>query len=111
VNKLLSLALTPEGDVKDEVAALLLERLTRSELKSFLATLLREMKRRHVYVSVAGDPAVAGNAAQGRYPGREVDVARDESLGAGVRISAGDDIVDASVRGYVRGIIEELEGT
>ena len=30
---------------------------------------------------------------------------------AGVRVRAGDDIIDASVRGYIRDIIEKLEGT
>ena len=36
---------------------------------------------------------------------------KDESLGAGVKVSAGDDVVDASVNGYIREIIEELGGT
>jgi hypothetical protein len=111
VNRLLALALTPEGDVRDDVAATLLQGLSRSELKDFLAALRREVHRRHISVAVAGDPATAGDAAAVRYPGREVDVERDERLGAGLRISAGDDIVDASVRGYVRKIIEELGGT
>jgi F0F1-type ATP synthase delta subunit len=44
-----------------------------------------------------------------RYPGRAVGINRDESLGAGMRLRAGDDIVDASVRGYIRDIIEKLE--
>ena len=111
MNRFLALALTPTGDVRDDVAAMLLQSLSRSELKDFLAALRRELHRRHISVDVAGDPTVAGNAAAGRYPGREVDVERDERLGAGLRISAGDDIVDASVRGYVRKIIEELGGT
>jgi F0F1-type ATP synthase delta subunit len=112
VKKLVSLALTPAGDVTDGIAAMLLERLSRSQLKEFLAALRRELKRRHVYVSVAGEPgsAVSGAVAE-RFPGRELDLSRDDSLGGGVRISAGDDIVDASMRGYIRQIIEELGGT
>jgi F0F1-type ATP synthase delta subunit len=50
-------------------------------------------------------------AVEEQYPGRDVGVTTDESLGAGVRISAGDDIVDASIRGYIREIIGDLEGT
>lgn len=37
-------------------------------------------------------------------------MAADEALGAGVKVSAGDDVVDASVQGYIREIIEELGG-
>ena len=112
MKRLVSLALTPEGDVKEGVAAMLLEHLSRSELKEFLAALRRELKRRHVYVSVAGEPGptVSGAMAE-RFPGRALDVSRDDSLGGGVRGSAGDDIVDASMRGYIRQIIEELGGT
>jgi len=112
VNKLVSLVLTPAGDVREEAAAMILDHVSRSELKGFLAALRRELKRRHVYVSVAGEPGpeVSGAMAR-RFPERELDLVRDDSLGGGVRISAGDDIVDASMRGYIRQIIEELGGT
>ena len=112
MKRLVALALTPAGDVKEGVAEMLLERLSRSQLKEFLAALRREIKGRHVYVSVAGEsgPAVSGAMAE-RFPGRELDLSRDDSLGGGVRISAGDDIVDASMQGYIRQIIEELGGT
>lgn len=43
-----------------------------------------------------------------RYPGRELSIYRDEGLGAGVKVSAGDDIVDASVKGYLRELLEEI---
>lgn len=91
---------------------MLLERLTRSQLKEFLSALRQELKRRRVYVTVAGDPEPGvATAVEGQYPGRDVGVTKDEALGAGVRISAGDDIVDASIRGYIREIIGDLEGT
>jgi hypothetical protein len=106
------LALTPDGEVNEEVAAMLLDRLTRSQLKQFLVALRQELKRRRVYVTVAGkpDPSVAPAVGE-QYPGRDIGVEQDETLGAGVRISAGDDIVDASIRGYIREIIGDLEGT
>jgi hypothetical protein len=112
VKRLVALALTPEGEVRDEVASRLLELLSRSQLKEFLAALRRELKRRQVHATLAGrvDAEVGISLAQS-YPGRELTVAQDASLGGGVRISAGDDIVDASMRGYIREIIEELGGT
>jgi hypothetical protein len=104
------LALTAEGEVNEEVAAMLLDRLSRSQLKRFLVALRQELKRRRVYVTVAGAPDASVAPAIGeQYPGRDVGVETDETLGAGVRISAGDDIVDASIRGYIREIIGDLE--
>jgi F0F1-type ATP synthase delta subunit len=112
VKRLVALALTSAGEVRAEVAARILETLSRSQLKDFLAALRRELKRRQVHVTVAG-AAGAGmeDALSESYPGREVTMARDDTLGGGVRVMAGDDIVDASMRGYVREIIEELGGT
>jgi hypothetical protein len=111
-NPFIKLAFSPDGEVNEEVAAILLDRLTRSQLKEFLSALRRDLKRTRVYVSVAGDPdASVAAAVEQQYPGRDVGVTTDESLGAGVRISSGDDIVDASIRGYIREIIGDLEGT
>ena len=112
MKRLVALVLTPQGDVRDEAASRLLELLSRSQLKEFLAALLRELKRRQVHATLAGaaDAEVSTSLAKS-YPGRELTVAQDASLGGGVRVSAGDDIVDASMRGYIREIIEELGGT
>jgi hypothetical protein len=95
------------------VAAAIIQGLSRAQLKEFLAALRREVKRRAVYVAVAGEPDIGavGDSMAGHYAGREIQVARDDGLGAGVRVRAGDDIVDASVRGYIRSIIDELGGT
>jgi hypothetical protein len=112
MNRLARLILAPDGQVDEQDAASLLSGFTRAQLKAFLAALRRELLRRRVSVEVAGEagPSV-GAAMQGRYPGRAVEVLRQESLGGGVRVSAGDDIVDASIQGYIKGIIEKLEGT
>jgi hypothetical protein len=112
VDRLAKLVLTSDGQVDEQAASSLLSGFTRAQLKAFLAALRREIIRRRVSVEVAGEPgASVGVAMAERYPGRTVDVVRQESLGGGVRISAGDDIVDASIRGYIKGIIEKLEGT
>ena len=54
MKRLVALALTPGGEVREDVAARLLETLSRSQLKDFLAALRRELKRRRVHVTVAG---------------------------------------------------------
>ncbi len=112
MKRLIDIALDADGEVRDDVAARVLESLSRSDLKRFLAALRRELKQRRVFVTLAGE-ASAGmdESISGSYGGRALSIERDESMGAGVRVRAGDDIVDASVRGYIKDIIEKLEGT
>jgi hypothetical protein len=111
MKKLVALILTPDGQVRDDIASEVLSHLSRSDLKKFLVALRLELKRRIVQVMVAGRTGAAlDDAVALAWPGRRLDVETDETLGAGVKVSAGDDIVDASVHGYIREIIEELEG-
>jgi hypothetical protein len=112
VKRLVSLALGAEGEAAERITDSIVAELPRSELKRFLSALRREARRRSVALAVEGDAGgVAEAAVRTRYPGRLVEVVREQALGAGLRISAGDDIVDASVRGYIKEIIEELGGT
>ncbi len=112
MDRLVALVLSPDGEVDEQAAASLLSGFTRAQLKAFLAALRRELRRRQVMVEVAGgDGSAVREAIGARYPGRPVQVTREEGLGAGVRVSAGDDIVDASIQGYIRGIIEKLGST
>ena len=109
MNRLAQLSFTPEGMINEAVASQVLENLTRAQLKSYLAALRREMRRRRVYVALEGgrESEVSGPIGE-RYPGRELSIYRDQGLGAGVKVSAGDDIVDASVKGYLRELLEEI---
>jgi len=77
-----------------------LESLSRSDLKRFLAALRRELKQRRVFVTLAGSaPAGMDESISGSYGGARAFLSSgDDAMGAGVRVRAGDDIVDASVR-------------
>ncbi len=109
---LVDLALGPDGEIQEEVAQRVLQELSRSDLKKFLAALRRELKQRRVTVTLAGNPSTGMDESLSQsYGGRALSIERDETMGAGVRVRAGDDIIDASVRGYIRDIIEKLEGT
>lgn len=55
-----------------------------------------------------GTESEVSGAMSERYPGKELAVYRDDGLGAGVKISAGDDIVDASVKGYLKELLGEI---
>lgn len=112
MKRLVALVLDDGGDVKEDLAARVLADLSRAELKKFLAALRLELKRRVVHVGVAGEAGAGLDAAIARtWPGRTLRVRKDDALGAGVKVSAGDDVVDASVHGYIREIIEELGST
>ena len=112
MNKLVALVLGADDQVKEDIAAEIMAGLSRSDLKRFLAAFRLEMRRRIVQVALAGEAGAGlGTMLSRAYPGRRVDVEKDEKLGAGVKVSAGDDNVDASVHGYIKGIIEELGGT
>lgn len=104
-------AFSEDGTVAEDVAELVLRLSSRAQLKAFLAAARREQKKRSVSVQIAGEEAPVRVAVEERYPGRPVDVASDPALGAGVLVRAGDDIVDASVRGIIRKIIAELGST
>ena len=112
MNRLAQLTFAANGQINDEIAAWVLQNLSRSQLKAYLSALRREMRRRRVYVSVSGgqEAEVSGQIGE-RYPGRELSVSKDDRLGAGVKVSAGDDIVDASVQGYLRELLEEIGKT
>ena len=112
MNRLVALVLNAQGDVNEDVAASILAGLSRAELKRFLAAFRLELKRRVVQVTLAGRADASLDRTIGQaYPGRALRVRPDEALGAGVKVSAGDDVVDASVHGYIREIIEELGNT
>jgi hypothetical protein len=100
-----------DGSVRDDLGGEVIQVLSRSELKVLLGALHRELRRRSVVVEVAGTEAPARRAAERRYAGRTVDVHPNPGMGAGIRYRAGDDIVDASVRGAIRKIIAELGST
>jgi hypothetical protein len=100
-----------DGTVRDDVGAAVVAGLSRSELKVLLGSLRRDLRRRSVVVEVAGTEAPARQAAERRYAGASVDVHPNPGMGAGIRYRAGDDIVDASVRGAIRRIIAELGST
>ncbi len=109
MNRLAALTFTALGEINEEVASWALANLTRSQLKAYLSALRREMRRRRVYVAISGGKESDVSGAIGeRYPGRELALSRDEGLGAGVRVSAGDDIMDASVKGYLHELLEEI---
>ena len=112
MNRLVALVLDAHGDVNEDVAARILAGLSRAELKRFLAAFRLELRRRVVQVALAGKADGAlDRTINAAYPGRALRVQQDETLGAGVKVSAGDDVVDASVHGYIREIIEELGNT
>jgi F0F1-type ATP synthase delta subunit len=108
--KLARLTLTTSGEVDGRIASFALNRLSRSELKNYLFHLREEIARRRVEVSVAG-PAdeTLWKELEKEFSDKETIVSSDETLGAGVRVRDGDDVIDASVKGLVEETIDRLK--
>ena len=110
MKRLVELSFRADGELDDETVAFILQRLGRSDLKRYRDALLQVLRRRSVTVSLeGGTERDVDEALRGRFPSRQVDISRDPGLGAGVRVKAGDDVQDASVMGYVRNILSQLE--
>jgi F0F1-type ATP synthase delta subunit len=109
IHRLVELTLAADGTVDDRLVPAVLGRLTRTQLKEYLAGLRRKARTLRVEVAVSGEPGPdARSELERTFGGREIVVSRDEALGGGVKINAGDDVLDASVRGYLRATLEKL---
>jgi F0F1-type ATP synthase delta subunit len=109
IRRLVELTLAPDGTVDERLVPAVLARLSRSELKEYLAGLRRKARTLRVEVAVSGEPEPeARSALEQTFRGREVVVRSDEALGGGVKIKAGDDVLDASVRAYLRETLKKL---
>jgi hypothetical protein len=109
VKRLARLTLAAGGEVDEQLASFILGRLTRTELKEYLFELRRALGRRRVLVSVSGETAPALlEELEREFSGRQTVVSRDESLGGGVRLRAGDDVIDASVKGLFSETMDRL---
>lgn len=116
LKKLAQLTLLPappatEGaaEVNEEVASYVLDQLARSQLKDYLFELRAEVARGIVSASVSGGARGPVESGLGRRFGdKQALVSIDESLGAGLIVTAGNDRLDASIKGLFRQTIEKL---
>jgi hypothetical protein len=110
MRRLAKATLTAGGEVVENVADLIVGNLTRSKLKEYLSALRREIARRRVLVSVSG-PADRGfrDELERRFTGRQTIISGDDTLGGGIRVRSGDDLMDASIKGLVTETIDRLK--
>jgi hypothetical protein len=112
VKRLVELSLRSDFSVDDELAGRILSELGRADLRRYLAALRRELRRTGVRVTVeGGDELAVADTLRERFPERNIEVRRAQGTGAGVTVAAGDDVLDASVAGYLRAVLQELKGT
>jgi len=109
MRRLAEQSIAPDGSVDERVAAAVLRRLSRTQLKEYLAGLRGQLRARRVDVAVSGEAgAEARSALAAAFAGKEIVVKRDDALGGGLTVSAGDDVLDASARGYLRATMDRL---
>jgi F0F1-type ATP synthase delta subunit len=108
MHRLIELTLAVDGTVDERMLQVIAD-MKRSQLKEYLSGLRRVLRARRVEVAVSGEPGDAGRRELTRaFTGRELVVTADEGLGGGMKVSAGDDVLDASVRGILRATLEKL---
>jgi hypothetical protein len=109
MRRLAEQSIAPDGSVDERVAEAVLRRLTRAQLKEYLAGLRRQVRAQRVEAAVSGGtPEDAQRALSGAFSGKEIVVTKDDALGGGLTVSSGDDVLDASVRGYLRTTMDRL---
>ena len=92
-----------QRDIDAAAARTIIDKLTRPDLKQLLLYVRLEIRRRRVMVTAADniETSLRGQIER-MFPGTEISFARDPSLGGGIRVEHGDDIIDVSVKGLLQ---------
>lgn len=112
MRRLVELTLRPDLTVDEAVAGRILGELGRRDLRRYAKALKRAVERSSVRVAIeGGDAAAVGTELGPLFPGRHVVVTTTRGTGGGLQYVAGDDVLDASVTGYLRAVLQELHKT
>lgn len=97
------------GGISDGGVKWMLNNLSRKDLKLFLKLLKRKLGEGKVTASFAGN--ISGEdekRIKSLFPGKSVEFRRDDGLGAGLKLEYGDFVLDYSVSGIVKRILNGI---
>ena len=96
-----------------ELARYLLSKLKKkAELKTFIFYLKKEIAERNVLVTLAGHPEKSTeNAIKELFKEKQVAFGTDKSLGAGLTIEHGDNVISMNIKNMIERAIGTLKGT
>src|SRR5690606_8882264 len=107
--KQLAQNLTNENQIDKKTADFVLEKLTKSELKTLLHFLKRENSKKTLYVTSASDISEKMKKNMLKLFDKENFSGKvDKSIGAGVVIKNNDDIIDLSVIGEIKRFTRQI---
>lgn len=98
------------GQVNKKIAKYVLSSLTRKELVTYLASLMKVIYENSVRVLSSQElPIKTKQSIKSKFEDRVVFFEQDTSLGAGIKIIRDDTIIDLTVNGYITSTLEQLK--
>jgi|GEM_PF-3511692 len=100
-----------EGSVSPDVQRYVLEKLSHSELKSYLLHLKREIKNSKVFIRTAGKPDKETLEGINKiFEGKKVELnfSQMPKLGGGIQIEYKDNLVELSLKALVEKSLKNL---
>ena len=96
------------GKVSKEIANFILK-LKRSELKIFVKFYNLELKKTTVYIeSASALSKIDTDDIKNIFKGKRIIQSVDKSLGAGIKVTDGDNIIDFSLKKYINDTVDLL---
>jgi len=109
--KELAQSVAEHNEMSAQELSWLFSRLSKKELKTFVNLLFWETKNRKVAVSYAGSMTENHKKRiESLFPGKKAEFKEDSSLAAGVKFEYGDYVLDYSVSGIIKRILENIKG-
>lgn len=99
-----------DGKIHPKIAKFVMQNLNKTDLREYLFYLKQEIKNQIVFVRTPQDLLAAEKKQiEKLYVSKRILFENDKSLGAGITILNNDNIIDASLKGYIDQAIQELK--
>lgn len=100
------------GKVNAQVAEFVLTKLSKGDLKKYLANLKQIFNKNRVYVTIS-DASVTNlkKTLEEAFKGKEVIFTEDKTIGAGFKAQMGDTIIDMTMKNYLEETVDKLKET
>ena len=111
IKRLVELTIS-EGKVNAEVRKFVMTRFSKTDLRQYLVYLKKELRSKKVMVRSPGVPAaLLKSRLDEAFKGREISYETDNSLGGGLQIESGDDLIDINLKKMVEKTLFNIRET
>jgi F0F1-type ATP synthase delta subunit len=107
--KQLAILISEQKHIDNKVLDYIMKKLQLSDLKLFKKYLDQEITKKKIFVETATDSKALQSDLQHIFPDKVIEISKNESLGAGLKIVDQDNHYDLSVRNRIDQIIENLK--